>query len=143
MTQKTDERQATQASSATIESVPESVGGSLNTSETVVATVAGLAARNIKGIHALGKSRLVSFGEDLKRGVEAEVGETQAALDVDVVIEYGCNVRHMAAELRSEIARQVDQMAGRKVVEVNINVIAIHLDEEKPAESKSEAPRVQ
>ena len=41
--------------------------------------IAGLAARDIKGIHSLGKSRLIPFGDDPTRGVDAEVGQKQAA----------------------------------------------------------------
>lgn len=142
MAEKTKDQSAAAMTIENLPSSPERVGGVLKMSQSVVATIAGLAARQVKGLYSLGKSRLVSFGDDVKRGVEAEVGEKEAALDVDVVIEYGCNVSEMAAELRTEIARQVDQMAGRKVVEVNINVIDIHLEEEK-TEPVKESSRVQ
>lgn len=115
-------------------------GGKITLDEDVVATIAGLAAREIKGIHALGKSRLISFGDSPTRGVEAEVGKVEAAFDLDVIIEYGVDIREMAKALRNRIGEEVNRMAGRKVVEININVVGIHLPDE--SEHENETARV-
>ena len=116
-----------------VEETPRSasdVGGKIQMAEDVVATIAGLAAREIPGIHSMGKSRLMPFGSDKPtRGVAAEVGQSEAALDLEVIIEYGCDIRKVSAELRNKVAAQVDQMTGRKVVEVNIDVVGVHLPE--------------
>jgi len=117
------------------------VSGAINMSEDVVATIAAMAARDIKGIYSLGKSRLIPFGEGTHRGVEAEVGNTEAAVDVDVVIEYGCDINDVAGQLRDKIATEVGKMCNRKVIEVNINVVDVHLPEPEAAKKKEE-PRV-
>ena len=122
--------------SVTIEQVqPGSgvIGGTISMSEDVVATIAALAAKQIDGIHSLGRSRFISFGENLTRGVDAQVGQSEAALDLEVILEYGTNIREVSTALRDRIASEVDKMAGRKVVEVNINVVGIQLPEEQPA----------
>jgi uncharacterized alkaline shock family protein YloU len=116
-------------------------GGRIHMSEDVVATIAGMAARDIDGIYALGKSRLINFGDNPSRGVEAEVGKKEAALDLEVVIDYGCDLRAIAGELRDKVSEQVEMMAGRKVVEVNLDVIDVHLPE-KDDEDKKEMRRV-
>lgn len=124
----------------TIENIPASkgtIGGRLEMSEDVVATIAGLAARQVEGIHSLGKSRFISFGDDPTRGVGVEVGTLEAALDLEVIIDYGTNIRDVSSELRKRIAAEVDHMAGKKVVEVNINVVGINM----PEEEKEEPPR--
>jgi uncharacterized alkaline shock family protein YloU len=121
----------------TIEQTPrgeDQIGGKIEMSEDVVATIAALAARQVGGIHALGRSRFISFGEKLTRGVDVEVGSREAALDLEVIIDYGTNIRDVATELRKRIATEVDRMAGRRVIEVNINVVGIHLPEEKKEE---------
>ncbi len=105
-------------------------GGTISLDEDVVATIAGLAAREVKGIHKLGKSRLVSFGDSPTRGVGTEVGDVEAAFDLDVIIEYGIDIREMAKVLRDRIGEEVNKMAGRRVVEVNINVVGIHLPDD-------------
>ena len=133
-----DNKKGTKTDTVTIESTPtdgDQIGGLIEMSEGVVATIAGLAARQVQGIHALGKSRFISFGDDPTRGIGVEVGKKEAALDLEVIIEYGTNIRQVAAKLRNKIAEEVDRMAGRRVIEVNINVVGIHLPEdEKPVE---------
>lgn len=128
------EAKGKQAEKVTIEKRESSageIGGDITMSEGVVATIAGLAARQIQGIHSLGKSRLISFGDSPTRGVDAEVGSREAALDLDVIIEYGVDLRKVAGELRKRISDEVDKMAGRQVVEVNINVVDVHLPEKE------------
>lgn len=109
----------------------DQVGGSLSMSEDVVATIAHNAARGAKGIHSMGKAGLLnrSVGPDVTRGVSAEVGEAQAALDLAVVIEYGFNIEEVCADVRRRIYDAVFKMAGREVVEVNISVTGIHMEE--------------
>ena len=139
----TDKKQSKET--VMIEELPhkgDQIGGKIEMSEDVVATIAALAVRQVKGIHSLGRSRFISFGENLTRGVGVEVGTKEAALDLEVIIEYGTNIRDVSVDLRRRIAAEVDKMAGRRVVEVNINVVGIHLPEmEKPTEEPA-SPRV-
>ncbi|MEJ2435813.1 MAG: Asp23/Gls24 family envelope stress response protein, partial [Pseudolabrys sp.] len=86
-------------------------GGKITLSEEVVATIAGLAARQVEGVHSLGRWRLLAFGDSPTRGVGAEVGQRQAALDLDIVLEYGVSVHEVASKLREKIAAEVDKMA--------------------------------
>jgi uncharacterized alkaline shock family protein YloU len=118
----------------TIDENREGIRGKVTLHEDVVATIAGMAAREVPGIHSLGRSRLLPLRDLPSRGVSAEVGMKQAAFDIDVIIDYGCDLKKVAAEMRRRIADEVGRMAGRQVVEVNINVIDIKLPtEEKPA----------
>ena len=121
----------------TIDSNPSGIQGVITIDENVVSTIAGLAARHVDGIHSVGKSRLVSFGDDPTRGVHAEVGDKQAAFDLDVIIEYGTDIRKVANELRERAAQEVQKMAGREVVEININVVDVHLPGASDSKKKS------
>lgn len=119
------------------------IAGRIQMSEEVVATIAGIAARDIKGIHSLGKSRLIAFGSDsVTRGIDAEVGNKEAALDIEVVVEQGCDIREVAKEMRQKIADEVLKTAGRKVVEVNLDVVGIHLPQNEEPKKPSTEPRV-
>ena len=111
--------------------------GEVRVSQDVVARIAMIVADKTDGIHALGKSSLLPFTSS--KGVEAEVGKTQAALDLEVVIEFGCDLRAVVAKLRREIAVQVDLMTGRQVVEINVDVVGIHVPDEPKEEV--ETPR--
>jgi uncharacterized alkaline shock family protein YloU len=112
-----------------LERQPESgISGTIVLDDGIVSTIAGMAARDVEGIASMGRSRLLSFGsDDPTRGVEAEVGSKEAALDMELVIEHGCDIRQMAKELRQSVAAAVDKMTGRKVIEVNIRVIGVEL----------------
>lgn len=119
----------------TIEENPSGINGVITLDENVVSTIAGLAARDVEGVYEVGKSRLISFGDNPTRGVHTEVGTRQAAFDLDVVIEYGADIRQVAQHLRERTAAEVAKMAGREVVELNVNVIDIHLPNAKPEPS--------
>ena len=115
----------------------------------VVEKIAGMAAREIDGIHALGsgsrgfgavRERVPGGRPNVSRGVKAEVGEKQAALDIDLIVEYGVPIRRLAAAVRSHVIEAVERTTGLQVVEVNIAVNDVHLpdeqDEDEPTESR-------
>jgi uncharacterized alkaline shock family protein YloU len=120
------------------------VEGRLGMSEDVVETIAKYAATQVKGVHKIGKSGLnlnmdgkTLFKGKQRSGVDAEVGQSQAALDLEIIIEFGCDVAAVADELRGVIASAVKKMAGRDVVEINIDVVGIHMPEEdEPAPTR-------
>ncbi len=123
----------------TIDTSTDKVKGVVTMDADIVATIAGLAAREIEGIHALGATRLFSLGDSPTRGVEAEVGMKQAALDLEVVLDYGYDMKQVARTLRQTVAQRVEKMSSREVVEVNIDVVDIKLPEETQTK---ERPRV-
>ncbi|MFJ1754265.1 Asp23/Gls24 family envelope stress response protein [Kitasatospora sp. NPDC088134] len=125
----------------------------------VVEKIAGMAAREVSGIHALGSGFSRTFGavrdrvpgskSSVGRGIKAEVGEKQAAIDIALVVEYGVIIPRLAGEVRSSIIGAVERMTGLEVVEVNIAVNDVHLPddpddaEEEEQESSGKRPRVQ
>lgn len=70
--------------------------------------------------------------------MKVEVGERQAAVDLDVVVEYGVAIVDIAGEVRNSVITAVERMTGLEVVEVNITVDDVHLpDEEDEEEGES------
>ncbi|CAM5668140.1 Asp23/Gls24 family envelope stress response protein (plasmid) [Streptomyces viridifaciens] len=120
-------------------------------SDGVVAKIAGIAARQVSGVHALGKGMARTLGAvrervpggrpDVTQGVKVEVGERQAAIDLDVVVEYGPSIADLAGEIRVSVIDAVEQMTSLEVVEVNVTVDDVHLPEDDE-DSRSES-RVQ
>ncbi len=106
---------------------PSGIAGALTLSEEVVATIAGLAAKDVDGIYSVGKTPFINFGDNPTRGVGVEVGNTQAAFDLDIIVEYGHDIREVAKALRVKTAAEVNKMAGREVVEINVHVVDIKL----------------
>ncbi|MFB7164923.1 Asp23/Gls24 family envelope stress response protein [Streptomyces sp. NPDC001939] len=119
--------------------------GQTTIADGVVAKIAGMAAREVPGIHNLGAGMTRAIGAvrervpgggtgGVSRGVKVEVGERQAALDIDVVVEYGFPIVEVASEVRVNVISAVERMTGLEVVEVNLVVDDVHLDDEDDAE---------
>lgn len=117
----------------------------------VVEKIAGLAARDVVGVHAMGSGLARTFGavrdrvpggaKSVTRGVKAEVGEVQTALDLEIVVDYGVSITDVARAVRENVIAAVERMTGLEVVEVNIAVSDVKLPEEE--EEEPEAPRIQ
>ena len=109
---------------------PGATGGTTTIQENVVAKIAGIAAREVRGVHALGGGAARAIGAlrervgraDVTQGIGVEVGEKQAAADVVLVVEYGVPIQDVAAQVRSSIVTSVEEMTGLEVTEVNVLV---------------------
>ncbi|WP_406001617.1 Asp23/Gls24 family envelope stress response protein [Streptomyces sp. NBC_00829] len=117
----------------------------------VVEKIAGLAARDVLGVHAMGSgmSRTFSAVRDrvpggskssVTRGVKAEVGEVQTALDLEIIVDYGVSISDVARAVRENVVSAVERMTGLEVVEVNIAVSDVKLPDEEEDEPE---PRIQ
>jgi Uncharacterized protein conserved in bacteria len=73
-------------------------------------------------------------------GVQVEVGEKQAAIDLDIVVEYGASIVELARAVRRNVITAVERMTGLEVIEVNIAVNDIHLPD---ADNGDEVPASQ
>ncbi|MCQ4083392.1 Asp23/Gls24 family envelope stress response protein [Streptomyces sp. RB6PN25] len=111
----------------------------------VVEKIAGLAAREVIGVHALGTGFARTLGAVRERvpggaraaacrGVKAEVGEVQTALDIDIVVDYGVAIHEVARAVRENVIDAVERMTGLDVVEVNIAVDDVKLPDEEDEE---------
>jgi len=74
--------------------------------------------------------------------VTVEVGERQAAIDLDLVVEYGISIPDLADGVRRNVINAVERMCGLEVTEVNITVGDVHLPTDDTPDPSAE-PRVQ
>nr|WP_307569006.1 Asp23/Gls24 family envelope stress response protein [Streptosporangium lutulentum] len=123
----------------------------------VVAKVAGMAAREIPGVYdmgagtarALGTVRGMVGGEkNIMQGVSVEVGERQAAADLQLVVDYGVAIPDLATAVRRNVITAVERMCGLEVTEVNIKVADVHMpgqdgDGDRGGQQPESGPRVQ
>ncbi|MEU2794409.1 Asp23/Gls24 family envelope stress response protein [Streptomyces sp. NPDC007100] len=118
----------------------------------VVEKIAGMAARDVVGVHAMGsgfartlgavRDRVPGGSKSVTRGVKAEVGEVQTALDLEIVVEYGVSIADLARAVRENVISAVERMTGLEVVEVNIAVSDVKLPDDEEDEDDEE-PRLQ
>jgi uncharacterized alkaline shock family protein YloU len=120
--------------------------GTTRIADSVAAKIAGLAARDIPGVFSMGtgmarrvgqiKSLVPGGGESATamQGVSVEVGEREAAFDLDIVTWYGQSIVEISEAVRRNVIGQVEGMTGLKVVEVNISVADIHVESQETSE---------
>jgi uncharacterized alkaline shock family protein YloU len=125
--------------------------GATTIADTVVQKVAGLAAREVPGVYDLGggaarafsaiRERIPGASASAGQGVSVEVGEKQAAVDLQILVEYGVSIADLSRSVRRNVIGAVEQMTGLEVVEVNINVSDVHIPGEgDDAEDSGSAP---
>jgi uncharacterized alkaline shock family protein YloU len=158
MTQSTTQSSSSSTSDAAGGALTQAAPSALQTNEGnttiadgVVQKIAGLATREVSGVYALGGGAARAFGalrdripgatQSIGQGVSVEVGERQAAIDLDVVTEYGAPIAELARSIRRNVIASIEGMTGLQVTEVNISVNDIHLPSDD--EGQQEPTRVQ
>lgn len=124
----------------------ESDRGQTSIADGVVTKVAGLAAGEVAGVHAIGGgaaravgavSQKVGIGDSRSQGVSVEVGEREAAVDLTITVDYGESIPQVAENVRQQIIKRVEGITGLSVVEVNVSVDDLYFPgEDQPDESR-------
>lgn len=114
--------------------------GKTTIADSVVSKIAGIATREISGVHNMGsgsartmgaiRERIGSSKSVASQGVNVEVGERQAAIDLDIVVEYGVPIVDLSKAVRDNVTERIERMTGLEVTEVNVYVDDIYLEDE-------------
>lgn len=128
--------------------VSQDVKGELTYEDKVIQKIIGLSLENISGLLEIDggffsnlKDKLVN-SDNVTNGVNVEVGKSQVAVDLNVVVEYQKNVPDLYKQIKDVVVAEVSKMTELEVVEVNVNVIDIKTKEQHEADSVSLQDRV-
>ena len=114
--------------------------GTTTIDDVVVSKIAGIAAREVSGVDALGGggARMIgnireSFGasEDVRQGVDVEVADGTARIEIAITAEYGVAIHELAEAIRRNIMNAVERMTGLSVERVNVVVHDVKLPKEE------------
>ena len=113
--------------------------GVIKISEEVVATIAGLAAAEVAGIAGMSGGIAGDLVEKLGRkslskGIKADVGENEANIDLNVIVDYGVNIHEVAVQLQNSVRNAVENMTGLDVVNVNVQIQGLSFSSETKEE---------
>ncbi|MCA1716657.1 MAG: Asp23/Gls24 family envelope stress response protein [Actinobacteria bacterium] len=119
--------------------------GNTFVSTSVVSQIAGIAAQEIEKVQMGGGASAAvggflqsvtggstSGGGNFAKGVSAEVGEEEAAIDLTMAIEYGQSIPQITEAARRNVINRVESLVGLRVTEVNITVNDVQIPEERP-----------
>jgi uncharacterized alkaline shock family protein YloU len=145
-------RASTTTVAATTDSLnADTTHGTTTVDDSVVAKIAGIAAREVPGVHDLGGGAARAIGAlrnrinqgDQAQGISVEVGETQAAVDVIVVAEYPIPLHHVADGIRTAITTAIETLVGLEVTEVNVTISDVNIPADDDSDGSADASRVQ
>jgi len=119
------------------------VGGVTKIADSVVARIAGLAAREVPGVHDMTSTGLgQAFGgltgrvtgqDQMDRGVAVQVGEVECIVDLNLVVDYQASIPQVAEAIRRNVSGRIEAMTGLNTKEVNINVADLYFpDQDQP-----------
>ena len=141
------------ATNTAVESTNQTgLSGKTTIENAVIAKIAGIAARQVKGVYALGRGaargvgavREAVAGTYLSQGISVEVGEKQVAVDVSLVAEYPVPLQQVAGDVRQAIYDAVRNLVGMDVAEVNVTVNDVHMpgessdEDQQPSQSRAQ-----
>ena len=113
--------------------------GSTIISDTVVSSIAGMAAQEVDGVHMGGGASRTASGmigsitgsQSKTSGVSVEVGRTEVAIDLKMGIEYNKNILQTVEEVRRRITERVEAITGLRVTELNATITDITFPEKE------------
>lgn len=119
----------------------EVIAGETIIDDSVVATIAGLAAGEIKGVAHLGKSLVrgkmaeaVGGAEGKARqGVSVTVGHKEAVVNLQLDVIYGFYIPNITTEVRKLVATRLLEITGLVAKEINVHIVNIEFPEKAPA----------
>src|SRR5919206_259960 len=108
-------------------------------SDTVVSSIAGMAAREVEGVYMGGGASRTASGmlgsltgsESKTSGISVEVGRTEAAIDLKMGIEYNKNILQTVEEVRRRVTDRVESMTGLRIKELNATITDITFPEKE------------
>jgi uncharacterized alkaline shock family protein YloU len=113
---------------------------SVRIADDVVGVIAGIAAMEVEGVAGMSGGFAAEMSERmlgkkiLSKGVKAQVGEKEAAIDLYIVVEYGVRIPDVATKVQESVKRSVESMTGLECVEINIHIQGVSFESDNHEE---------
>lgn len=118
--------------------------GAVKIADDVVAIIAELAAKEVKGVCSMSGGIADSITEILgkrnpSKGVKVEVGEKEAAIDLYVIVDYGVRIPDVSWQIQENVKKAVETMTGLIAVEVNVHIQGVNFNTDREAKEDDAA----
>ena len=106
-------------------------GNTVQISEDVIASIAAMSMKDIKGVYAVGtgvKNGIMErLGwEDLAKGVTVEVLEDGVIIDVVITVNFDKKIMDVSKEIQDKIQTTIKDMTDMDVIAVNVRVAGVN-----------------
>jgi len=128
------------------------VGGVTKIADSVVSRIAGLAAREVPGVHDMtatglsqafgGLTGRVTGQDQMDKGVAVQVGDVECIVDLNLVIDYEASIPQVAEAIRRNVSGRIGAMTGLQTKEVNINVADLYFPDQSQDQKQPQLPPV-
>lgn len=107
--------------------------GEVKISESVVASIAGLAALEVKGVDSMIGSVATEiagkFGvKNLDKGIRAAIEDNDVIIDMNINMLYGYNILATCKQVQDKVKQSVESMTGLNCSKININISGISIE---------------
>lgn len=103
-------------------------------SNDVIAIIAGVAVSEVPGVYGMsggfagGITEVLKGKKNLAKGIKVDATETEAKIDVNIIVEYGSRIPDVAFEIQNRVKKAVENMTGLKVEQVNVHVQGVNTE---------------
>lgn len=125
----------------------EDVKGCIKISDDVIASIAGIAARETEGVAGMSSGIAGEIYEFIgkkvpSKGVKVETGEGTVNVDVYIIVNYGVKINEVAGEVQVRVKNAVEEMTNLNPETVNVHVQGIKIlkDEASASPEITEPP---
>ena len=106
-------------------------GNTVQISEDVIASIAAMSMKGIKGVYAVGSGMkngiMEKLGwEDLAKGVTVEVLEDGVIVDVVITVNFDKKIMEVSKEIQDKIQSTIKDMTDMDVIAVNVRVAGVN-----------------
>ncbi len=107
--------------------------GEVMIADDVIATIAGLAATEVKGVSAMQgnvtKELVGKLGmKNLTKGIHVKVTEAGVAVELSVQMHYGYSIPKTCKEVQEKVKAAIENMVGLTVEVVNVRIVSVDTD---------------
>ena len=108
--------------------------GNVRIASDVLARIAGIAALDVEGVHAVSASydrNAVSkvSRSALAKGVKVLLQDGRASVDLALTVGYGHNIPEACREVQEKVSLTINNMTGLTVTNVNVRVAGVAMSD--------------
>lgn len=108
--------------------------GVVKIADDVVATIAGLAATEVKGVAAMAgnisNELLSKMGvKSLAKGVKVEVIGKRVKAELALIVEYGYSIPSVCQKVQEKVKSTIENMTGLEVSDVDIRIAGVNMQQ--------------